>query len=273
MKKTVRTGFFLLAFAGVSILNSCQKEKDDVFSDPQNIVSSTSSTLKSQSLNTFYGPTVPMGGGVARAWVSVTKDGNPVSAGVNLSEKAIEKLPADPAQYVLMFPETKGTNFYKHVLLDWNPNGHEPNGIYNVPHFDVHFYIISSEERMAIGPNDLAQFANAPAPQYDPPMYLQLPGGVPGMGAHWADLLAPEFNGGSFTKTFIWGSYDGKFIFWEPMITLAYLQSHPDETTITRQPSAYEVDGWYAESYRVAWSEKQKQYTVALTDLVHRSAE
>jgi hypothetical protein len=56
------------------------------------------------------------------------------------------------------------------------------------------------------------------------------------MGAHWADLLSPEFSGSPFTKTFILGTYDGKVIFWEPMITRAYLLTQPDEFVTVRQP-------------------------------------
>jgi hypothetical protein len=29
------------------------------------------------------------------------------------------------------------------------------------------------------------------------------------MGVHWIDPKSPEFNGGKFTQTFIFGSYDG----------------------------------------------------------------
>ncbi len=89
------------------------------------------------------------------------------------------------------------------------------------------------------------------------------------MGVHWVDLLSPEFNGGVFTKTFIWGSYDGKFIFWEPMITLDYLLSRPNDLVTLRQPSAYQIDGYYATKFKVSYSVNPKEYTVALLNLVH----
>lgn len=69
--------------------------------------------------------------------------------GVNLSEKALENLPTEPAQYVLILPKNKGKNFYTHVLIDWNPQGHEPLFAYGLPHFDFHFYIIPNDARMA----------------------------------------------------------------------------------------------------------------------------
>ena len=48
------------------------------------------------------------------------------------------------------------------------------------------------------------------------------------MGAHWLDITSPELNQEnpkSFTQTFIYGSYDGKVIFMEPMITKAFMDS------------------------------------------------
>jgi hypothetical protein len=49
----------------------------------------------------------------------------------------LTNLPDQPAQYVLYFPKNKGKNFYKHMLVDWNPQGHEPENVW-MPHFDFH---------------------------------------------------------------------------------------------------------------------------------------
>jgi len=272
MKKNYRNFTVLLAVGVFALLQACQK--DDQFSSKLNTVALSKTESKANLVSTFYSSTLPMGNGVARAWVSENSDGEPVSVGVNLSEKALENLPSGPSQYVLILPKNKGKNFYTHVLLDWNPQGHIPEHVYDVPHFDLHFYTVPNEERMAIGPDDFAQFANAPSAQYVPDHYLQVPGGEPQMGAHWVDLLSPEFSpGGSFTKTFIWGSYDGKFIFWEPMITRDYLLSHPNDLIELRQPSAFQRDGYYPTQYKVSYSASPKEYTVALTNLVYHDGE
>jgi hypothetical protein len=178
----------------------------------------------------------------------------------------------DPTKFVLLFPKVKGGNFYTHALVDWNPQGHFPPGTYDLPHFDFHFYIISNEDRMKIGATD-PELDVAPDSKYAPQLYLKIPGGEPEMGAHWIDLLSPEFNGAVFTKTFIWGSYNGEFIFWEPMITLSYLQSNPDDLIPLRQPSAFQREGWYAMDYKIAYSPKFKEYTVALMNLTHHPGE
>jgi hypothetical protein len=271
MRKNYRHFGMLIAVGVISLLQACQK--DGSFNSPYNKGEFSKTEFRENPVKTLYSPTQPIGNGVVRAWVSQNKHGDPVEVGVNLSEKALDNLPLEPAQYVIILPKCKGKNFYTHVLLDWNPQGHEPAHVYDVPHFDVHFYIIPNEDRLAIGPNDLAEFANAPSSQYVPDNYLQLPGGVPQMGAHWADLLSPELNGGSFTKTFILGSYDGNFIFWEPMITRDYLLSHPDDIVSIRQPSAFQRDGFYAKSYKVSYRDSPKEYTVALINLVYHEGE
>lgn len=132
MEKFVKLiGFLIVPFLLLS--QGCQKDSGLDNSSDFNPV------LKSKMLNTFYGPTVPVGNGIARAWVLIDSNGDPISVGINLSDKALEKLPAEPSSYVLDFPKTKGKNFYTHALLDWNPQGHEPPGIYDIPHFDFHF--------------------------------------------------------------------------------------------------------------------------------------
>jgi len=257
MKNPIKLFLFFLVIPALSFLESCQVNDEIII----------------PTTNTFYGDSVAIGNGYAQAWVSVNLNGDPTAVGINISEKSLEGLPDSLAQFVLPLPLDKGKGFYTHGLIDWNPEGHEPPGVYDLPHFDFHFYIIPNEERMAIGPNDTVQFANAPDSMYVPAAYLQTPGGVPQMGAHWVDLMSPEFTGGKFTKTYVWGSYDGKFVFWEPMITLEYLLTHPKDVVTLRQPQAYQRDGWYATKYKVSYSSHTKDYTVALTNLKFQKGE
>lgn len=269
MKKIMEAFAVILIITASLFLNSCQK--DDGFVSNENSLPE----LKNATMNTFYGPTVPMGNGVARAWVKANKNGDSESVGISLSEKALQKLPDEPSSIVLFFPKMKGGGFYTHALVDWNPNGHEPEGVYNVAHFDFHFYIISNEERLAIPPKDTTYIDAAPATMFIPPAYFETKGVVPQMGVHWIDALSPEITGGveNFTHTFIWGSYEGKFIFWEPMITIEYLNSHPNVTIPVRQPEYYQTSGWYASNYQIMYSSHPGEYSVALTGLTHHNAE
>jgi hypothetical protein len=272
MKMSLKFSFILLVSVTLIGFQSCQKE---IGNDSLNTQNDNSPVLKSATMNTFYSPTLPIGGGVARAWIKVNKSGDPLEAGINLSAKALTNLPAEMQQYVFVLPAKKGKNFYNHVLLDWNPHGHEPAGIYDLPHFDFHFYTISNEDRLAIPPANPPYMDPAPAAKYIPANYFELPGLVPAMGAHWANATSPELPPTlqKFTHTFIWGSYSGKFIFWEPMITLEYLLTHPDNIFPVSQPEAFQSDGWYPTDYKVSYSTQPGEYTISLLNLTHHNAE
>lgn len=262
MRNSIKLMVFFLAIPALALLESCHMDDEVIFPPGSDMDPST-----------YFGPSVDVGNGDARAWVAVDKNGNPKAVGINFSKEALEDLPDELMQFVLPFPQDKGKGFYTHALLDWNPEGHEPPGTYDLPHFDFHFYIVPMEERMAIGPNDSVKFANAPDSIYVPAGYLQTPGGVPQMGAHWVDLMSPEFNDGVFTKTFIWGSYDGEFTYWEPMVTLDYLLKKPNDLIPLRQPKAYQRDGWYPTKYKISYSSISEEYTIALTSLEFKKGE
>lgn len=220
----------------------------------------------------YRGPASPIGNGVAQTWVELDPSGTPLAVGLTLSEKALENLPTEPASWVLPFHHKASATTFTHVLLDYNPAGHEPPGVYDVPHFDVHFYTIPSAKRLEIGPGDPG-FDVLPEERYIPSSYMKIPGGVPQMGAHWVDLLAPEFNGEPFTRTYIWGSFDGQVIFLEPMITLAYLQSNSGETIALRQPEAYQRDGYYPTSYQIEHLGQPNRHEISLQGLAFHQAQ
>ena len=78
----------------------------------------------------------------------LSPSGTPLAAGLTLSDDALESLPSEPTSWVLPFHRKASATPFTHVLIDYNPHGHEPPGVYDLPHFDVHFYIIPSAERM-----------------------------------------------------------------------------------------------------------------------------
>jgi len=270
MEKFFKIAGWMLAMVVLFGLPACQ---NDVTEDLSSL-KSASSKLKKADMNVFYSAAQPLGKGVVKAWVQVDKMGDPMALGVNLSAKALMDLPDEIVQMVFELPKTKGHHFYTHALVDWNPHGHEPPGVYDVPHFDFHFYTISNEERMYIPFMDPETYMDpAPESTYIPDNYMQLPGLVPAMGAHWVDLTSPELSGAPFTYTFIWGSYNGHYVFWEPMITLDYFMTMPDVTIPITQPTAFEMSGWYATEYMIKYSEKPDMYTVALTNLTYHEGQ
>ena len=94
---------------------------------------------------------------------------------------------------------------------------------------------------------------------------------VPQRGVHWTDVQSPEFNGQPFASTFIYGSWDGQYIFLEPMITKAYLDNHP--ANVTRdipQPVQWAKSGSYPTTYSVNYDASAKEFRIMLGGLTKR---
>ena len=255
-----------------------------------------------------YGDAVRVGNGHARAYVLIDTTGAPRELGVAFDEAALEGLPAggsghhgDPTmmthEYILALPADNKTPF-TFVEMNWNPMGHEPEGVYqDMPHFDFHFYTISKAERDAIVPTNPdfeKKGGNLPASEFVPPFNVALgPPGVepaklvvPMMGLHWVDLRSAELQKllgkpdayKPFTATFIYGSWDGRFHFWEPMVTRAHILSKKsatdpsvrDQVIPISMPAKFQTSGYYPAAYRVAWDATAREYRIALTELALR---
>jgi hypothetical protein len=256
-----------------------------------------------------YGAAQNLGNGTVRTYVVLDRNdpSTPVEVGVALSESAMDGLPAGVASsdpmanmhmYTLALP-TQNPTPYKFVQFDWNPVGHEPAGVYTLPHFDFHFYTVPVSVRDGIMPSDAqyaAKAARYPAAEFRAPFYVDAAtaGGapaaaaaVPMMGLHWLDVRSPELqalaghpeNAKPFTKTFIYGSWDGQFIFDEPMITRAYLMAKRETTDaairdeVVAVPTAphYSPAGFYPSAYRISYDPSAKEYRVALTQLTRHN--
>jgi hypothetical protein len=235
----------------------------------------------------LYGEAAALGSGSVRTYVMMNGD-VPAEVGVALSSTSLEGLPVDGAaggvvmpdghstfEFVLDMPAGNPTPF-QHVVVDWNPGGHEPPGTYDLPHFDFHFYTITPHERHAIDPADpgfLSRANRVPEASHVPGGYVlpDLPP-VPFMGAHWIDPTSPELRDPpeTFTHTFIYGSWDGRLIFAEPMITKAFLESRPAVRVPVGVAERYDPAGYYPASYEIRWDEGSGEFRVALTDLAWR---
>lgn len=241
------------------------------FAGVATMATSCSSDATGAIESTDYGTAVALGNGTARSYV-VQRKGVPTEIGVVLSEFALDNLQTTPVmggyESLIPLPANNPTQ-YKTVGLNWNPSGHPP--VYMLPHFDVHFYAISEAEKNAIVPSDPAFGAKA---ANLPPAAFVMPGfkndapsnAVPRMGLHWTDSNAPEFRGQPFTRTFVQGSWDGRFIFSEPMLTRAYLLTRPDEL-VTLARASQTTPGYYPGSYRVKWDASKSEWRIGLADL------
>ena len=229
------------------------------------------------------GETKVMGNGVAYSWIKSDEAGNPVSVGVTFTESALEGLPAkkpdngfDGYEIPLMLPKSDVTakTAYDHVALDWNPVGHIPPGIYDVPHFDIHFYMTPVADRLNITleGEDMKRCQAKPDAKFLPEGYMYAPESeVKYMGSHWVDTATPELNGKPFTHTFIYGSYNGNVVFWEPMVTKAFFESKPQLVAPIKQPKEYQRAGlYYPTEYTIHHDPVRREYTVSITGFVKR---
>lgn len=228
---------------------------------------------------TYDGRVTAMGAGQARAFVSIDGSGRPLAIGVKMSAAALKGLPTEPPhdvsgrEYTLPLPSEAAVTGYKEVVVNWNPEGHIPPGVYDVPHFDFHFYLISPEERRkitAVG-EDRLRAIKAPPPEFMPAGY-QLPEGTEEarMGAHAIDPSAPEFNNGAFTKTFIYGFYDGQMAFLEPMVTHAFLETRTNATEVIKLPKKYQRPAYYPARYSIRYDVARQEHQIVLEELMFR---
>ncbi|MGH7668803.1 MAG: hypothetical protein ACRENQ_04855 [Gemmatimonadaceae bacterium] len=229
-----------------------------------------------QAPTTEYGAAIAVGNGTGRSY-QVVQNGAPIELGMALSQGALDSLPSAPKmggyEYLLPLPSSNLTQ-YQVIGLNWNPTGHPPAGVYNVPHFDFHFYMVSLAERNAIDPSDPAfasDAANLPGAAFSLANYHADPpaNAVPHMGLHWTDSTAAEFHGQPFTRTYIVGSWNGRFIFAEPMVARSYLLTHPDEVVPVGSTSQRAIAGYYPSGYRVSWDAVDAEWHVAITGLSH----
>jgi hypothetical protein len=171
------------------------------------------------------------------------------------------------------------------VMVNWNPEGHLPPAppVWSAPHFDVHFYLVDSAEVNAIRPGPCGEFidcedfrtASRPLPPaHHPPGYLDVGAAVPAMGNHLVDSADPELRDPArgFTRTFIYGTWAGRLIFLEPMVSHRFLASKPDQCSELRLPAAYAESGYYPTRYCVRYDAATSEYRISLEGLVRRPA-
>jgi len=255
---------FILLLSCAVITTSCKKDNDD-------------------KGGIFKGPEIQVHDGKAWTWIQIAKNGVPERLGITLSDAALNSLPVGGTgegshdhsgedNWILKFHPKAAITAFDHVGLDWNPMGHEPTPIYGKPHFDFHFYMMTPEAVAAIPPYevDSLKFKNWPAPAYLPANYFNAGGGVPQMGAHWVDVTSPEFNGQPFTQTFIYGSFDGKVTFYEPMITLEFIKNNSNFERSIPQPAKVQQTGYYPVKERIVKHDGVTE--IVFDELVYRTA-
>jgi len=230
---------------------------------------------------TYEGPAVSIGQGTAGVVVRTDAAGAPLAVAVKLSRDALTGLPTtlNPVapegawEYPLPLPAGVAKTGYQTVVIDWQPHGHPPPHVYTVPHFDVHFYMISPAEVAQVaftGPADPA--IKVADPTLVPAGYDVIPEtAVDKMGVHAVDTTGPEFHGMPFTAAFIYGYHQGRLTFVEPMVAHAFFLTQPNVTLPVKTPARYGVPGYYPTRYSVRYEARQQTYLVELGGLQYWS--
>jgi hypothetical protein len=268
------------------------------------------STLRRPVSSTLHGPEVPVGNGMARMFVELGPRGRPRALGIALTEAALTGLATHMNTTSRCF-DKNGDGKVSHgeclgdyqatlalpagaedlglpvrwATVNWNPEGHLPPAppVWSAAHFDFHFFMVEPALIQGIRTGPCAEFihcedsarASTPLPeQHVPEGYIDVGAAVAGMGNHLVDARDPELADPKlgFSRTFIYGAYDGKLIFLEPMVSHAFLSSRPQRCTPVRAPKAYAIAGYYPTSYCVRYDAASATYRVTLEGLVYRQA-
>ena len=252
--------FILISLVVMSVsVASCKKDK--VVAEPDQF---------------FRGAELTMGNGIANSFFRINGTGTPMEIGFEMTMEAMTGLTQDPTgpnrTFVLPLDQ-KAIDLtpFEHLVINWGPNGHPPTGTFDLPHFDFHLYTITLAERMAIAPyspSTATKFDLLPPAGFMPASYNADAGGIPAMGKHWSN---PATVTSPFTHTMIYGSYDGRVNFIEPMVTLAVLQAGGTITIPYAQPAQFAKAGkWYPTIYKIYQDQQTKKHYVTLSDFVKR---
>lgn len=253
---------------------------------------------------TYVGAVQTMGGGTVQTYVTFGADGVPGAVGVRLTAAALERLPAARNTHSRCFDlDADGSHTghecigdeervfelpaglwrngripFKWITVNWNPEGHPAP--YARPHFDFHFFAWERERIEAIRPGrcgelvDCEDFERASrplAPEYLPSGHIDVGAVVPRMGNHLLDSRSPEMVDSltPFTRTFIYGAFDGELVFWEPMITLDLLRRATEECFAIRRPQVFRRSGYYPTRYCMRREPQNGARTVSLEGFVY----
>jgi hypothetical protein len=135
--------------------------------------------------------------------------------------------------------------------------------------------MISIAEQLSIpewSPSTDAAFNLYPPPGYLPANYFTPPGAGTAegqMGKHWLPVNLGDYL--PFSKIMIYGSYNGKVNFIEPMITTEYLLSNEEASLNYSQPESFEKAGNYPTKYNIYHDQSTGNFYITLSDFVARN--
>jgi hypothetical protein len=272
-------------------------------------ISSGFGCSKKEEIHRISGAYQTVGTGLISSFAEFDRNDKPLVIGIVFNEQALDQLPAEMSdghqcfdrngdgtidphtecnawhEWIIPLPSdvARRTDIpFKWAQVNWNPKGHIPPGVYDKPHFDVHFFLEGISETFGIqsgpcGPEFVRcdQFklaTKAVPPNYIHPDYKSVDAVAPAMGNHLIDFTSPEFHGQNFMRTMIYGSYDGKITFYEEMLTLDYLRSQTNKCNPIKSSRGVAIGGYYPSGSCVRHDPAKKEYSVSLEKFTLRKS-
>ena len=258
--------FFIIGAA--LVLSSCKKE----FNSKNNAYDITalkaSEANPDTKYNTFKGPQVEVGDDSARTFATISHTGEPQEIGVIFTDKALTGLPDENIYYSLPFHQKAiEATLFEHVVVGLSAHGHvmPPNGLIG-PHFDVRFFMMTEEERLAIPAPPAAGFDMIPPSGYLPPNYVKNSAQAQ-IGRHWAENIFDADQ--TINYAMVYGTWNGEVTFLAPIVTLATLAGGQSYSVAYPQPQYFAKHGYYATKFNIYRDDKGSIY-VSLSNFVLR---
>lgn len=224
---------------------------------------------------TYVGDTQPLGNGTIRSYVTIDASGRPASVGVVLTAAALSGL-SDIANTsnVLNLPSQAQTTALNHIEVNYQPTGHAPPGIYDVPQFDVSFFCVSQQARQAfqvVGQDNFDKAYKVPDAEHVPPTYFLEPGSaVPTFGAQDVFFQAPELIGKGFTLSTNYLLYNATLVGIQPLVGSSYLKQQINRVDNLETPLKYPFGGFWPSKTAIRYDAGAQEYTIALEGFVNR---
>lgn len=91
---------------------------------------------------TEWGEPMDVGNGEVKTFVTFNSADMPMFVGLHLTADALDDLGDEHEHFSLQFPDSIEETAFEWVGFHWGPGRHGPPGVYDVPHFDMHFYLL-----------------------------------------------------------------------------------------------------------------------------------
>lgn len=272
MKRTL-IGLAACLLAGCNPISNSLVLGPDPGSAPVTSPSSPATTPTAAPTDRIQGESKTFMNQTVNSWAKVNGD-TIEEAGFSLPLALVEATSTDkasaPFSIKLEMPDQIiSKTVLNHVSLDYIAGGHPPPGVYDVPHFDVHFYFNSQSAQAAVDCAD----KTLPAADRMAPPYMFFPPDAPEcvltMGYHASDPRSPELaqqNPAKFDKTLIMGYYNGKQNFIEPMLTREFLLKKEGFTMDVLKPAVVDKAGLYPSKAEMRFNATSKMYELVLKD-------